>query len=79
MVCKQNKENKLILIPKVERYIEYILEILIKLPRTEKYSIGTEYKISMYKLIEEIMLLNKMKTSNTLRRAAFAAAAKRMN
>ena len=63
MVCKQNKENKLILIPKVERYIEYILEILIKLPRTEKYSIGTEYKISMYKLIEE-MLLNKMKTSN---------------
>ncbi len=64
MVCKQNKENKLILIPKVERYIEYILEILIKLPRTEKYSIGTEYKISMYKLIEEIMLLNKMKTSN---------------
>ena len=64
MVCKQNKENKLILIPKTERYIEYILEILIKLPRTEKYSIGTEYKISMYKLIEEIMLLNKMKTSN---------------
>ena len=64
MVCKQNKENKLILIPKVERYIEYILEILIKLPRTEKYSIGTEYKISMYKLIEEIMLLNKIKTSN---------------
>ena len=31
MVCKQNKENKLILIPKTERYIEYILELIIRL------------------------------------------------
>ena len=32
---KTEKENKLQLIPKTEKYIEYILQILIKLPRTE--------------------------------------------
>ncbi len=30
------KENKLLLIPKTERYIQYIIELIIKLPRTEK-------------------------------------------
>ena len=46
---KEN-ENKLSLIPKTEKYIEYILNIIFKLPRTEKFSIGTEYKASMYKM-----------------------------
>lgn len=36
------KNNRLIIIPKIEKYIEYMLTILIKLPRTEKFSIGTE-------------------------------------
>ena len=55
------KENELILIPKAERYIEYMLEvILLHLPRTEKFSIGTEYKSSMYKMLEGIMYLNKI-------------------
>ena len=64
MVSKQEEENKLALIPKSEKYIEYMLDVMIKLPRTEKFSIGTEYKQSMYKMLEEIMLLNKdiMKT-----------------
>ena len=58
-------ENKLKLIPKAETYVEYIINMIIKLPRTEKFSIGTEYKISLYKMLEEIMYLNKMdKNSN---------------
>ena len=58
-------KNKLKLIPKAEMYVEYIINMIIKLPRTEKFSIGTEYKISLYKMLEEIMYLNKMdKNSN---------------
>ena len=64
MVSKQEQENKLTLIPKAEKYIEYILEVLIKLPRTEKFSIGTEYKQSMYKMLNKIMILNKNKNFN---------------
>lgn len=54
-----NKQNALSLIPKVEQYVEYMLNVIIKLPRTEKFSIGNEYKISMYKLIEKTLYLNK--------------------
>lgn len=56
----KEKEEKLKLIPKVEKYIEYVLGIIFKLPRTEKFSIGTEYKSSMYKMLSNIMLLNKI-------------------
>ena len=56
---KEEKENKLLLIPKTEKYIEYMLQVLIKLPRTEKFSIGNEYKKSMYKMLEEIMYITK--------------------
>ena len=59
-MSKKEEENKLILIPKSEKYIEYIIELIIKLPRTEKFSIGTEYKLSLYKMIENIMRLNKI-------------------
>ena len=44
------EKEKLVLIPKAEKYIEYIIELIIKLPRTEKFSIGNEYKESMYKM-----------------------------
>ena len=33
-------ENKLQLIPKIERYIEYMLNVIMKLPRVEKFNIG---------------------------------------
>lgn len=56
----QTEGNSLILIPKVEKYIEYVLNIILKIPRTEKYSIGNEYKISMYKMLENTMSLNKI-------------------
>lgn len=64
MVSKQEQENKLALIPKSEKYIEYILDVMIKLPRTEKFSIGTEYKQSMYKMLNKVMILNKTKNLN---------------
>ena len=54
-------ERELILIPKIEDYIKYVLNIIIKLPRTEKFSIGTEYKNNIYKMLEEILYINKSK------------------
>lgn len=57
---RQMENNGLSIIPKAERYIQYMLDIIIKLPRTEKFSIGTEYKTSMYKMIEEIIYLSKV-------------------
>ncbi len=64
MIPKEEQENKLVLIPKAEKYIEYMLDIMIKLPRTEKFSIGTEYKTSMYQMLNKIMLLNKLKNKS---------------
>lgn len=63
---KTEKENKLIIIPKTEKYIEYMLQIIFKLPRIEKFSIGTEYKTSMYKMLEYIMLFNKTEKSENI-------------
>ena len=60
------KENELTLIPKCEKYIEYMLQVILKIPRTEKFSIGTEYKNSMYKMLENIMYLNKVDVGNRL-------------
>ena len=64
MKNKEISENGLKLIPKTEIYLDYILGIIIKLPRTEKFSIGTEYKLSLYKMLENIMYLNKMDKTN---------------
>lgn len=63
---KTEKEGKLILIPKIEKYIEYILQVCIKLPRTEKFSIGNEYKTSMYEMLKDIMFLSKTSKTNGL-------------
>ena len=59
-MAKKEEENKLLLIPKSEKYAEYIIDLIIKLPRTEKFSIGNEYKTSLYKMLEKIMHINKM-------------------
>ena len=61
---KKETENKLQLIPKEEKYVDYMLNVIIRLPRTEKYSIGTEYKSSMYKMIENTMYINKIKDNS---------------
>lgn len=60
MVKKEEREQKLILIPKAEKYIEYILQIVFKLPRVEKFSIGTEYKQSIYQMLRDILMITKI-------------------
>ena len=66
MIEKESKEHKLMLIPKAEKYIEYMLQVIIKLPRTEKFSIGTEYKLSMYEMLRNIMMLSKLEKEKCL-------------
>ena len=63
-MVKKEEENKLLLIPKTEIYMQYIIELVMKLPRTEKFSIGNEYKLSLYKMLENIMYINKMSKEN---------------
>ena len=58
---EENIENKqLILIIKIEDYIEYILNIILKLPRVEKFNIGNEYKVSLYRMMYNTLYLNKI-------------------
>ena len=64
---KTEKENKLVLIPKIEKYIEYMLLVCIKLPRTEKFSIGNEYKTSMYEMLKDVMFLAKTTQANKIK------------
>ena len=52
--------NQLVIIRKIEKYIEYMITILIKLPRTEKFSIGTEIKTSMYEILKNILFATKI-------------------
>ena len=59
-------KNELVIIPKIEKYIEYMLTILIKLPRTEKFSIGTEIKTSMYEMLKYILLSSKVEKGKLL-------------
>ena len=66
MEKKTEKENKLQLIPKTEKYIEFILQIIIKLPRTKKFNIGNEYKASMYEMLRKIMYLSKIEQNKCL-------------
>lgn len=57
-------ENKLQLIPKIEKYMEYMINVIIKLPRTEKFNIGNEYKQSMYQMLEDTMYISKITDKN---------------
>ena len=64
---KENEKNKkLEIIPKLEKYVQYMLEIILKLPRTEKFSIGNEYKTSMYKTLNYVMYLNKIEENKCM-------------
>ena len=57
---EKSKDNRFVIIVKIEKYIEYMLTILLKLPRTEKFSIGTEVKTSMYEMMKNIFLASKI-------------------
>lgn len=63
---KEITQNQLLLIPKTERYIQYMLELILKLPRVEKFNIGNEYKNSMYQMLENILYLSKIEDNKCL-------------
>lgn len=58
---QQINNEQLKLIPKLEEYIQYMLEIILKIPRTEKFNIGNEYKKSMYSMLENVIYISKIK------------------
>lgn len=60
------KDNKLIIIVKIEKYIEYMLTILFKLPRNEKFSIGNEIKTSMFEILKYILIASKIDKNKRL-------------
>ena len=41
---KYKSSGNLILIPKLEDYVRYTFQILVKIPRVEKFNIGSELK-----------------------------------
>ena len=61
-----NEKQELILIPKYEKYMEYMLQVIMKLPRVEKYNIGNEFKLVMYKMLENILYISKIEISKRL-------------
>lgn len=55
-----NNSNILYMIPKMEKHIDYILGVILKLPRTEKFNIGGEMKCIVYDSLRNILLLSKV-------------------
>ena len=55
-----NEKQELILIPKYEKYMEYMLQVILKMPRTEKFNIGNEFKLVMYKMLENILYISNL-------------------
>ena len=58
-----NEKQELILIPKYEKYMEYMIQVILKMPRTEKFNIGNEFKMIMYKMLENILYISKLEIS----------------
>ena len=61
-----NDKQELILIPKYEKYMEYMLQVIMKLPRVEKFNIGNEFKLVIYKMLENILYISKIEISKRL-------------
>lgn len=66
MESKNANGEQLKLIPKIQEYVQYMLEIIFKLPRTEKFSMGNEYKTSMYQMLEDTLYISKVKEKNRM-------------
>ena len=60
---KYKSSGNLILIPKLEDYVRYTFQILVKIPRVEKFNIGSELKTSSLKMLENAHFLNKNRKS----------------
>ena len=65
-ISKKVNSEQLKLIPKIEEYIQYMLEMLLKIPRVEKFNIGNEYKKSIYQMLEDVMYINKIAENKRL-------------
>lgn len=52
--------NILQLIPKYEKYVEYELEIYVKLPKIAKFNIGNEMICNILYTLKDIYLLQKV-------------------
>ena len=64
---QERQNSSLKLIPKFEIYMKYMLKVvLIQLPRTEKFSIGSEYKTLMYETIRNILYVDKVEMNQKL-------------
>ena len=61
-----NKNNSFLLIPKYENYIYYMLNIIFKIPKTEKFNIGNEFKNSIYQTLENILFIEKIEKEKRL-------------
>ena len=61
-----NKNNSFLLIPKYENYIYYMLKIIFKIPKTERFNIGNEFKNSMYQALENILFIEKIEKEKRL-------------
>ena len=62
----KTSNNKLVIIVRIEKYIEYMLVILLKLPRTEKFNIGHEIKTSMFEILKNILIASKIEKGKRL-------------
>ena len=60
---KMSQSEELVLIPKYE---QYMVEAIVKMPRTEKFNIGNEFKTVMYKTLENILYINKVEISKRM-------------
>lgn len=59
-------QERLKLIPKYTNYMEYMIELLRMLPRTEKFNLGQEFKKVMYETFENIMYIDKLEDKNKM-------------
>lgn len=64
---KEIENNHLVLIPKIEDYIEYILNVITKLPRIEKFNIGNEYKTSLYNTLKKALYIIKINRKENIK------------
>ncbi len=55
-----NQNGELTIIPKYEKYMQYMIDVILKMPRTEKFNIGNEFKTIMYKTLENVLYINKI-------------------
>lgn len=62
----KEKQDILYMLPKIERHIEYILGVILKLPRTEKFNIGQEMKLIAYDTLKNILYLSKIDNKSRL-------------